>query len=114
MIHFEWPWLILLFAIASNLVWPEYTLRKDFNEISKHGFRKHELRSSLPRIIMALCFFFSYPYVNFPILCVIFGVLALIVPLFFFFKKSADQDVESMFDNVNEEAIQADICAFKT
>ncbi len=99
----------MLYAIAINLVWPEQTLRKYFDEISKHGFRKHELRSSLPKIIIGLCFVFSYPHVDFPVLWVVLGFLALLVPVFFLLKKSADQDVESMFENVNEEIIQSGI-----
>lgn len=99
----------MLYAIASNLVWPEKTLRKYFNEISKHGFRKHKLRTSLAKITIGLCFVLSYPYADFPIFWVILGSLALIVPVFLLFKKSADQDVESMFQNVNEERIKSGI-----
>ena len=96
----------MLYAIAINLVWPEQTLRKYFNEISKHGFGKNELRSSLPKIIIGLCFIFSYPHADFPIFWVVLGFVALLVPVFFFFKKAADQDVETMFKNVTEEIIQ--------
>lgn len=82
---------------------------KYFNEISKHGFRKHELRASLPKIIIGLCFVFLYPYAKHPIFWVVLGSLALVVPVFFFFKKSVDQDVKSMLENVTEAIIQSGI-----
>jgi hypothetical protein len=98
------PSLIMLYAIISNLVWPEQTLRKYLSGVSNYGFRRHELRSSGPKIAMGICFILSYPHASYTLVWVVLGILALLIPVFFLLNKNTDQDIKPVIEN--EDTIQ--------
>ena len=104
-ILFSIPCFLFLFTIVCKLAWPEWYIRQYYKGVSKHGIRNHELRSSWPSLLLASCIFLAYPYLVFPILWIIFALFVLIIPIFFFLRKSADRDMQHRFENPSDDLI---------
>lgn len=99
------PCLLLLVVIFRNLIVPERTVRNYYAEIERDGFRKSELRRSIPSAILGVCFLLAYPFVDYRFIWTALGLMAFAGPVFFIFHTTADQDVKEMFTNVNNDTI---------
>lgn len=102
---FAIPCAVLLPVIIRNLFFPDRAALSYLQSVQEIGFRKTELKASLPRIAIGLAFLGASRLLPFGTLWAILGTIALVLPLFFYFHQRADKDVAGMHYNTSDEFI---------